>query len=185
MIIITTTKSTVKLDSIKKCLNPSKIISFSTENADLPNQPINSGLVCCHKRIDYIKSNGDLNSLNADHDFIISIENGIDTINHYSKGGDYCNFVDICYVVIEDKNGNRQEFESIPIKIPRKYVEKARNMSSANYIHTDLGYEQTAGKMISLEYPHIDHANWMKDSLFGGVCRTKQIESAISQIAAI
>lgn len=183
MIFITTTKSAVKLDAIKKLLNPSQTISYSTENAPLPAQPVNSGLICCHERINFIKANNDLS--NTKYDYIISIENGIDTINHYSKGGDSLRFVDICYVVIEDNLGNRQEYESIAIPIPNKYLEEARNATSPDYKYRDLGYEYTAGSMINKEFPNINSANWMGDLKFGGFSRIKQIESAIRNVKNI
>jgi non-canonical (house-cleaning) NTP pyrophosphatase len=184
MIIITTTKSAVKLDAIKKLLNPSQIISYSTENAPLPAQPVNSGLICCHGRINFIKENN-LILNNIKYDYIISIENGIDTINHYSKGGDSSRFVDICYVVIEDNLGNRQEYESIAIPIPNKYLEEARNATSPDYKYRDLGYEYTAGSMINKEFPNVDSANWMADLKFGGFSRINQIESAIKNVKDI
>jgi len=183
MIVITTTKSSVKLEAIKKILNPSSIISYSTENAGLPAQPVNTGLICCHERINFIKSMNDLS--NIKYDYIISIENGIDTINHYEKGGDAYHFVDICYIVIEDNLGNRQEYESVAIPIPTKYLEKAQNATSANYKYRNLGYEYTAGSMINKEFPHIDSTNWMNDPKFGGFSRVKQIESAINNVKHI
>jgi non-canonical (house-cleaning) NTP pyrophosphatase len=177
MIIITTTKSDVKINAIKQALEPLSIITYSTENAQLPAQPINTGLLCCNRRIDHVKNmNDDIKS--TGYDYIISIENGIDTIDHYGKGGNSNNFVDICYVVIEDKLGNRQEYESIPILIPRKYVEQARKATSPNYQYSDLGYEYSAGNMINNEFPHINSANWMADPMFGGFSRIDQIISA-------
>jgi non-canonical (house-cleaning) NTP pyrophosphatase len=180
MIIITTTKSDVKLSAIKEHFKPTSIITYSTEFAELPAQPINSGLICCHRRIDHIKAENDINSTN--YDLIISIENGIDTINHYNKGGDLNNFVDISYIVVEDKLGNRREYESIPIPIPRKYVEQSRKATSPNYKHYNLGYELTAGSMINKEFPLIDSANWMADPIFGGYSRKSQMLSAFKNI---
>lgn len=176
MKIVTTTKSAVKLAAINKVFNPKEIIPFITTDAPLAAQPMNTGLRCCNERIDYVKATNEL----GEYDLIISIENGIDTKTHFKKGGDHQHFVDICYAVIEDKDGNRYESESFAIPIKMKYVENARKKTSSNYKYSDLGLEITAGSMIAEEFPDIDHADWMKDPRFFGKSRVEQIESALN-----
>src|SRR3989338_2798833 len=138
---VVTTTSKLKLDAIAASVSTAHLTGISTADADLPAQPINSGRRCCHERIDYVKSQlvrADI----ADYDYIISIENGIDTIRYFEKGGDQEHFVDICYVVIENRDGVRFEAESYGIPIPIRYVEAARRATSTNY--HELGFAVTA-----------------------------------------
>lgn len=176
MDLVICTESKIKVSAVTDVLKPQHIITSNTSDAPLPAQPINSGLSCCHQRIDYVKS-----SFNKSYDLIIAIENGIDTITHLNKEGDHKKYVDICYVVIENHQGNRYEGESVDhyIPIPKKYVDRAREVTSSNYSYGHLGYEVTAGDLIKQDYPDIDNSNWMLDSRFYGISRSEQIKSAL------
>lgn len=118
MNIVVTSQSKIKLDAVKQSF-PKANIQGAKSSALLPAQPINSGLICAHSRIDGL-------ILPKCADLIISIENGIDTINHWEKGGDGNHFVDICYVVAQLPNGQRVEAESFAIPIPASFVRQAR-----------------------------------------------------------
>lgn len=178
MKVIATTASAIKVNSIQKILKPSSIISISTAGAALPAQPINSGFWCCSERINYVKS-----LIKTEYDIIVSIENGIDTINHFDKGGDHGHFVDICYVIIEDRQGNRYSAESYGIPIPCSFVNEAQLSTSTDYKHQMFGYEVTAGSRIHLKYPEIMSDDWMKHPLFFGKSRSFQIEDALMKCA--
>jgi non-canonical (house-cleaning) NTP pyrophosphatase len=110
MNLVVCTKSNVKLEVVRDLLSPRTIETCDTNQAHLPEQPINSGLYCCHQRINYVHTQMDYK---LDYDYILAIENGIDTIDHLSKEGNSDNYIDICYVVIEDKYGNRFQGESV------------------------------------------------------------------------
>lgn len=192
---VVTTTSKLKLAAIATSVSSAHLTGISTADADLPAQPINSGRRCCHERIDFVKRQLTSNShsgLDIDkkkelavkvggegsgYDYIISIENGIDTIRYFEKGGDQEHFVDICYVVIENRDGVRFEAESYGIPIPIRYVEAARRATSTNY--HELGFAVTAGSLIHQHYPHIPADNWMADPLFGGKSRMDQIQNAL------
>lgn len=197
MILVATTTSKIKLETIQKVFAPTQLIPVSTADANLPAQPINSGLQCCRERIDYVKRWGvnspspptvdagqhfmlpDVKQQVKEYDWIVSIENGIDTIHYFEKGGDHGHFVDICYVVLEDRHGRRYEASSFGIPIPIKFVDAARAATSSNYRHRDLGFEVTAGSMIHQLHPNIPADNWMADSLFGACDRRQQIEDGL------
>ena len=179
MIIITTTESKVKLQAITDILNPTKIIPLSTSNAKIPSQPINSGEQCASFRIDYVKSNYPIVK-ETNYDFIISIENGIDTLDYMTKGGDHMHFVDVCYVVIENKIGKKYYSESYAIPIDMKYVYEARKLTPTNYECRDMGLSVTAGSIINKYYPDVPADDWMKNEQFYGVSRIYQIEDALN-----
>lgn len=128
----------------------------------------------------FIKAEHDLTII--PYDYIISIENGIETLNHFDKGGDHAHFLDLCYVVLETKDGTRQEAESYPIPIGNCFINQAQAATSSNYKYADLGFEVTAGAMIHQAHPDIPADDWMADPRFYGRSRVHQIASALAQI---
>lgn len=168
--MIATTISPLKLEVLREYY-PSMV---GVEcNADLPSQPINSGLVCARARIDALPEKSEL---------VISIENGIDTINHYELGGDFHHFVDVCYVVLQ-QGGQRFEAASFGIPIPKKYVLQAQAATTANYPMRHLGYEFTAGQFIAKEFACPSN-NWMALPHFGNHDRRDQIRDALGKVIA-
>jgi non-canonical (house-cleaning) NTP pyrophosphatase len=172
MNIVACTTSHVKLQAISALFRPANITTYNTTGAPLPEQPLNCGYLCCQTRINFVKQQKLL-----EYDYIIAIENVIDTINYLSKGGDSHHYIDECHVMIEDVFGKQYHGISYGIKIHKKYVEQARFRTPLNY--NEHGLSVTAGRMIAEENPEIDHANWMVKVY--GISRQDQIKSALSE----
>lgn len=173
MNIIACTTSRVKLGAISELFQPANITTYNTSKAPLPEQPLNYGYFCCQTRINFVKQQPIL-----EYDYIIAIENVIDTIDHLSKGGDSHHYIDVCHVLIEDAFGKQYHGVSYGIKINKKYIDRARDRTPLNYSYRQHGLAVTAGKMIAEEDPKIAHDDWMER--LNGIPRKDQIKSAIS-----
>ncbi len=152
--------------ALEKYLKSSEveIKSYTPNNINLPPQPVDSGDICCHKRIscslvDYLR----------ECDFIVSIENGLVV--------DKDNVKDVCYVVIQNKCGVRIECQSTGITVPLKYYQQVKHN-----IYNELGLKYTVGEMIHQEFPEIPANNWMADKQFGGIDRKDQIAEPLAEL---
>jgi non-canonical (house-cleaning) NTP pyrophosphatase len=166
MSIILCTTSDVKLQAVREVFPSTKVITYNTSGASLPEQPLNCGYMCCQTRINFVKQN-----VLEDYKYIIAIENVIDTINLV----DPHHYLDVCHVIVEDRSGNQYHGVSKGIKIHKKYIDRARLLTPLNY--NRYGLAVTAGTMIAQEHPEIDHADWMAS--LNGIPRKDQIKQVL------
>ncbi len=154
--------------------NSASIKRYSTEEAEIPPEPVNSGQKCSELRIDFIKDN---NKLKA-YDVIISIENGL-VVNNSE---DHSSVTDVCYVTLETDTGYRIRGQSKPCFLPAKFYYEAKNRTPDDYKLLDMGLIITVGEIIHEEYPDINPKNWMVDSRFGNKDRRIQINEALLHV---
>ena len=155
--ICLTTQSKVKLEAVSTIFDSTyTIIELKpTTKAELPEQPVNSGMECCEKRIEYIRDT-------SNYELIISIENGLET------QGDNVDYIkDVCYVIIEDKKGRQFRAVSKGTCIPKEFYQRAVELTPKDYKFKHLGLSVTSGETIKEKYPDIDPKNWMGSNLFG------------------
>ena len=168
MRVLVASTSAVKLQAVREIWPEVEGIAIAHA---LPAQPINSGLVCAHRRLDAL--------LSQPADLYLAIENGIDTID-YLKDGDNTHFIDVCYVVAQ-RNGQRYEAASFGIPVEKRIVAQAMAQTAPNYAHRDLGLEVTAGELLH-KRDGVAADNWMADPRHGGIDRTVQIQNALQQL---
>lgn len=161
--IVLASESKIKQDAIRNFFGSLKMLTISTSNADLPNQPVNSALECSKIRIDYIKNNY---QLPEDYLYIISIENGL-----VVKSGQV---QDVCYVTVEDVYGSQYYGWSDPIEVPRQFYDRAYKLSEDHR----LGISVTAGEIIATEYS-VAKDDWMHVFKDGPNSREEQIHQAL------
>lgn len=177
--IILTSQNLLKVNVVKDVLKffphllEYNIVSYSTSNAQIPPQPINTGIECAKMRIQYVLENYKCEK----YDFIISIENSIN-INNIEKD----NLIeDVCNIVIQNNNGEQYIEISDPILIDSKYYYQSLENTSKDYKLKEFGLEYTIGSMISKEYNDIISSNWSIDKRFGGLSREIQISDTLQK----
>lgn len=172
MNVIVTSKSALKLQVVKDCLEqvfPGKtwVVNGYSCVCDNPTQPINSGPACAMKRLITLLHDGEIN-LNG-YDLVISIENAVNVDNSTCE--------DICSVVAHNtRNGKTLTRNSFGILVPRKYYDQAKAKSASG--HPD-GLDVTLGQCIAEEFPDIPADNWMSSPRFGSYNRKDQIANAL------
>lgn len=96
-------------------------------------------------------------------DLIISIENGIVT-----KKGKSTGIKNVCYVMLQDKNGNKLIKQSSGVSINPSWFNMSMTRTQKDYKFIDQGLSVTIGQLINEIYRDISTNNWMKDCMFGG-----------------
>lgn len=166
MEILVTTKQPIKLDAIRSYLNTLnqqyRLETIDCGGLGLPEQPINCGIYCVKKRIDYAKS-----KINRKYDMVISIENDLTKTDS--------TFMDCAHVRIEVG-----EIVGIgvskPINCPIDLTtyEKDEIVVYSKYIQ---GYRKTGGKILA-EKDGCDPHNWMTQF---GYIRKDQIVDGLNK----
>lgn len=200
--VILSSASPIKADVVKNIFaeyasqtNKKMVLhTYSTKLAQLPEQPFNSGKECAEHRNKFIKHllnneilKESIDILDIKYDFLVSIENSIDSDKIFSI------YKDVCHVIIEDKYGNKFYTTSakcgVDININKEWIEdkmlaairekiKIEGLNTERYTSLPI----TLGEVISKEHPEIDPKNWMADPRFGGISRTIQIESPLKSL---
>lgn len=171
MRVLLASTSEIKLRALRRVWPQAQGVPSS---AATPAQPINSGLLCAHRRLDALIGS------NAKADLYVAIENGIDTIDYLNHGGGPEHFVDVCYVVAE-RGGQRYEAASLGVPIEKRIVAQARAETAPNYAQRELGYQVTAGELLARR-DGCAADNWMADPRHGAVDRGTQILNALDQL---
>ena len=165
--LVLTSESRIKIDALSSLFPYAHISYYSTSDAEIPEQPINSAGKCAGMRIDYVKENNEL----PKYDAIVSIENGVVL--------DKDKFCDVCFVVFETCDGMRFVGNSKGIDIPPEYQDKLMDATPNTYKLNNLGAPVTVGSLINQEHPDIPDNNWMAHPKFGGFDRRLQIRDAL------
>lgn len=152
--------SPIKLDALTEYLANTfedifSIDMFNCDNLNLPNQPINTTLECCNKRLEYSKK------INKKYDIYVSIENGIEEVNNI--------YYECCYVILEQKGVKAEGLSEI--EMPHKFTSLIKDYKDTNI---------TFGETLKNKYPelNIDPKNWIKTIL--NIDRKEMIQHALA-----
>jgi len=179
MKIAITSQSKFKNNLIDDLLNECKLLvdfldielfSFSVKGT--PNQPLNSTLECCRKRIEILQET-------EKFDCYLSIENGIEMGSSYDS--DIRDNVDVCYVVLKTPE-KEYVAKSEEIPIPEDYLERAVRATPNDYEYRSTGLMKTIGELINEDYPEVPANNWMSNKRFSGVSREEQMSKPLEKI---
>src|SRR3989344_8409100 len=130
-----TSKSYLKCSIVNQILKDLKLYNLFELNPyttyGTPEQPIDTTLVCCNKRIEFIELNS------KEESYFLSIENGLEK-------GMNDQYVDICYVVLKTKE---KEYinKSQSVFVKSTWLDQAKAETPFNYEHIDLGLSTTIG----------------------------------------
>ncbi len=166
--ILLASTSEIKLAGVQLAFNQyyATINTADTVSVPNPEQPVNSGAICCKNRLEYVMDN------TGAYDFVIAVENGI-VVTDDDK------MLDICYVIVQTKDGRQFCANDVGIKFASNWYLDALNQTPPDYPLLHLGLSVTIGSMINRAYPHISKNNWMKE--FGGKDRIVTIADQIAK----
>lgn len=157
VVICLSSQSSLKVAAVKTAFsnyyNTIDIFCYSTANAPIPEQPINTGNKCAKLRNEYMKQ-----QINREYDYLVSIENEIYT------GYGFSNCVtDRCHIVIEDASGVSVANSSAisgQVNVEKSYYDKALEQTDPSYEYFADGLAVTIGSMIHAENPEIPANDW-------------------------
>lgn len=183
-IVILSSVSPIKVETVRSFLKEHltdrslELITISTKDAPIPEQPVNSGLECARLRNEYLKTKiGD-----QKYDLLISIENDV----VFGKRFDECDLIqDHCHVIIENNRGGKYTADAYAGGAPIKYFVDAKEATPADYPYLDKGLAVTMGSRVALEYPDIDPQDWMLDTRinpYASRSRTDSIREALFDV---
>jgi non-canonical (house-cleaning) NTP pyrophosphatase len=113
-----------------------------------------------------------LKELNLELDFIVSIENYIDSSISCSNKEIW---FDQGIVLIENKEQRKQMQMSLEVQFDSIYVHQSKNATPKDYQYESTGFSTTVGKLM----PTINHADWHKE--FSGSSRKDLLKDAIKR----
>lgn len=141
------------------------VIPLPTGHNNHPVQPVNTGRKCVINRNDAMKEMLSHSNREYKYDYLVSIENEI----VFNKNNNNGYVVDLCHVLVEDKNGNvyiNSDIWNIKERtasyIDLNYYVTAVLNTPGDYSQGDDGLAVTLGSILSNDYPEIPHNNWMK-----------------------
>lgn len=174
MSILLTSTSLIKLQAVEKFFAEIELIDFEIlqVNCDklmMPCQPVDCGLECAQKRIDYSKT---IHS-NTNYDLIIAIENDI-VLDDNCQGiySDYANVMIECNQII---GTGRSDGILCPTNILPEHIISKNNLKK--YSPKIQGFDITIGDMLHNIDNKVNPKDWMSD--YASVPRCEQILTAI------
>lgn len=169
--ILLASNSHIKIVSVKnyfqKNLKSNKQINIKSVHCDkvkLPNQPLDDSVkYCSFARLEYVKSICDT----CKFDYIISIENGIDT----KTASDYC------FVIIQYRNLFAYG-ESFKVEFGQELLDELSKKTTITNINKNIyGFDKTLGSLLHDKDSTIKSNNWIKK--FSKFDRFQQIYDGI------